>query len=157
MQRARPPAKPSGRPVAAPHCASCLRPVLRALPSTGAKTKRNCMETRTKKKKQKSAAAATTALDIMRNAIIKGKSHHSLQCDVTATATAPTVSLCLVPPAAPVLSVSGYAYVAPVPNRVYHCRYVAGSWVFRVRSLDTVQLDTDTGEQYNIGSQIPLQ
>ena len=23
--------------------------------------------------------------------------------------------------------------------------------------LDTVQLDTDTGEQYNIGSQIPLQ
>ena len=75
----------------------------------------------------------------------------------TATATAPTVSLCLVPPAAPVLPVSGYAYVAPVPNRVYHCRYVAGSWVFRVRSLDTVQLDTDTGEQYNIGSQIPLQ
>ena len=62
----------------------------------------------------------------------------------TATATAPTVSLCLVPPAAPVLPVSGYAYVAPVPNRVYHCRYVAGSWVFRVRSLDTVQLDTDT-------------
>ena len=44
-----------------------------------------------------------------------------------------------------------------LPNRVYHCRYVAGSWVFRVRSLDTVQLDTDTGEQYNIGSQIPLQ
>ena len=76
---------------------------------------------------------------------------------VYATATAPTVSLCLVPPAAPVLPVSGYAYVAPVPNRVYHCRYVAGSWVFRVRSLDTVQLDTDTGEQYNIGSQIPLQ
>ena len=63
---------------------------------------------------------------------------------VYATATAPTVSLCLVPPAAPVLPVSGYAYVAPVPNRVYHCRYVAGSWVFRVRSLDTVQLDTDT-------------
>ena len=56
-----------------------------------------------------------------------------------------------------VLPVSGYAYVAPVPNRVYHCRYVAGSWVFRVRSLDTVQLDTDTSEQYNIGSQIPLQ
>ena len=76
---------------------------------------------------------------------------------VYATATAPTVSLCLVPPAAPVLPVSGYAYVAPVPNRVYHCRYVAGSWVFRVRRLDTVQLDTDTGEQYNIGSQIPLQ
>ena len=68
-----------------------------------------------------------------------------------ATATAPTLSLCLVPPAAPVLPVSGYAYVAPVPNRVYHCRYVAGSWVFRVRILDTVQLENEYFVTGNIG------